>query len=1225
MNKNNNYALLKVKGVLFNALSLMMKALILIIFTGVSSIYANSTFSQTKIDIELKGETVENLFREIQSKSEFIFFYTSNVLQTKKKIYLKKHGSTVEQILDDALKNTSLIYKIFDRQIVVTEENRTQEKVQNTLGVYQEIIKGKVTDAQGFPLAGVNVMIEGTSKGVSTNFDGEFKIIANKGKSLVFSYIGMKTKKVVIDNTYLNVSLEDQTQELEGIVVTGYQNIDKKVFTGASQTVKAEDMVIDGLIDAGRMLEGRAAGVNVQNVTGTFGAAPKITIRGGSSIFGDTKPLWVIDGAVQEEIINLSFDQLVSGDSATLISSAIAGLNANDIESIEILKDASALSLYGARALNGAVIITTKKGKRESPSTVSYQAEYTVRSIPDYANYNTLNSQETMSVYKEMYDKGFLRLSSSTQGRYGGVYNLMYRGINTYDAATGKFLVENTPEGRNTFLRQYEMANTNWFKTLFRTTPTQNHTLSFTGGGKNTSQYASLGYFSDPGWTIADRIRRITGNLRNTYYLSDNVKAGILIQGSIREQKAPGTYNRQSSSVYGEYSRDFDINPFSYALNTSRALRPYNNNGDLEYYRYNWAPFNILNELKNNTTDLKVVDLKLQGDLNIKLNKNLEYSFLGSVRYVNSVKEHNITENSNVAAAYRANETSIVANSNIFLFTDPDDPSSLPQVVLPEGGILNQNTDNLRSFYFRNALDFTKDFDDKSTLKLYLGQEYRHTDRENGFFTGFGYQYSRGGIPFTNYRIIQKSLLNDIDYFGKTNDRERGVAFFAQGNYAFDNRYIISATANYEGSNKLGKARKSRWLPTWNISGKWNVSNEDFLEANTIISNLSIRAGYGLVAGLGPASNALAIFRNDITNRYDADDRESVINIDDLENSELTWEKLYETNIGLDLGLFNNSIGITVDAYSKRSFDLIDIVRTSGIGGEFFKLANNADMKTKGLEVSLLTKNIKTDDFKWNSTLNFAWFDQKITKLENEPNVLNLVRDVGGNVVGYQRNSIFSFDFEGLNDQGVPTYYFADDRNPVTGVNFQETDNILDYLKYEGPVEPNVTGGFSNTFTYKNWELSSLITWQAGNKIRLTSAYSSSYSDLDVFPGEFRNRWVLPGDENTTNVPTILDTRLILQYGSDIRRSYNAYNYSSERVVDGGFVRMKNIALTYKFPKELKDKLKVNQFMLRFQVTNPFLIYSDSKLYGQDPEFFRAGGVAYPIQKQYTLTLNVGL
>ncbi|RNL91697.1 SusC/RagA family TonB-linked outer membrane protein [Sinomicrobium pectinilyticum] len=1206
---------------------LKVKLSLFFIFFSIFQIVAYSGYGQKKVDLSLENIPIKEALEEVKEQTGYSFFYREDILNPELSVSLHVKQALVNEALRLLFEGMPITFKIRNERVFLMEKEDKKDLPVSSVpsSVLQTGISGTVTDTGGVPLPGVTVIVEGTSRGVTTDFDGKYTITAKSGDILVFRYLGMKSKKVTVSGETVNVSLEEDVSELQGVVVTGYQDIAKKVFTGASQTINAEEMKIDGIVDAGRMLEGRAAGVNVQNVTGTFGAAPKITIRGGSSIFGDTKPLWVVDGAVQEEIVNLSFDQLVSGDAATLISSAIAGLNANDIESIEILKDASALSLYGARALNGAVIITTKRGKRNARSTVTYQGEFTVRSIPAYADYDLLNSQETMGVYQEMERKGFLNLATSTQGRYGGVYNIMYRAINSYDPNTGNFGLENTPEARNRFLQQYEMANTDWFRTLFRTTPTQNHTLSFSGGGENSTQYASIGYFTDPGWSIADRIRRITGNIRNTYYFSDAVTAGLLVQGSIRDQKAPGTYNRQTNTVDGEYTRDFDINPFSYALNTSRTLRPRDGNGNLESYRFNWAPFNVINEMQNNSIDLKILDLKIQGELGIKINDDLKYNFLGSVRYVKSTKEHNITENSNVAAAYRANETKVVADENIFLFKDPDNPNSLPQVVLPEGGIYNLAEDNLQSFYFRNALDFSKTIENKHDLKLYLGQEYRYTDRSNNFFTGFGYQYSRGGIPFTDYRILQRSLLNSTDYFGKTQDRERGIAFFAQGTYAFDNRYVISATGNYEGSNKLGKAQSARWLPTWNVSGKWNVSNEEFLKDSPVISNLSVRGGYGLIAGLGIASNALAIFRNEITNRFNPADRENMIDIDELENSELTWEKLHETNIGIDLGLFDNRISLAADIYQKKSFDLIDVVRTSGIGGQYLKFANNADMTTKGLEIAISTKNINSEDFKWNSTVNFAWFDQEITKVENLPNVFDLVRDVGGNVAGYQRNSIFSFDFAGLDNRGLPTYNFHDGRDPITGVDFQENEAILEYLKYEGPVEPNVTGGLSNIFTYKNWELSTLITMQAGNKIRLTPMYKDNYNDLDVFPGEFINRWLVPGDEHMTNVPVIPSSRLINNFDNrDLTRAYNAYNYSTERVVDGSFVRMKNIALTYRFPGSITEKLGMRTFLLRFQATNPFLIYSDAALNGQDPEFFRAGGVAYPITRQYTLTLNVG-
>lgn len=1219
MNKKSKPVLFISKKELNKLLLSMIKIYVLCLCFGLSSIYAKSTYGQDKINLEAKNLSIEDFFKEIEKKSNFIFFYNDNITDYKKRISINAKKESISSILSRVLTDKNLAFKIIERQIIVTKEARKAKR--------QTVARGKITDTKGIPLPGVTIVIEGTNKGTTSDFDGNYEIPVSKGQTLVFSFLGVKTKKVIVgDSLTINVTMEDDVEDLDEVVITGYQNIKKVFFTGASQSLKTEDIKLEGVPDVARSLEGRAAGVSVQNVTGTFGATPKITIRGSSSILGDTKPIWIVDGAIQEEIINLSLNDLVSGDTNTLLSSAVAGLNASDIASIEILKDASATALYGARALNGVVVITTKSGKRNQKTNISYSAEYAIRPIPKYSQYDLLNSQETVSIYRELESKGFLSLPQSLQGRFGGIYNIMYNRINTFDPATNSFLLENTPEAKARFLQQFELSNTNWFKTLFRETPTQSHSLSFSGGGENSAQYASIGYYADPGWTIADRVRRLTGNIRNTYFLNDNYKATVLLQGSFRDQNAPGAFDRQTDVVNGGFNRDFDINPFSYALNTSRAIRPRDNNGNLEYTRYNWAPFNILNELENNTTELTVLDLKFQGEFEAKLTDELKYNFLGTARYATSTNEHKVRENSNVAGAYRANETTIVEDQNTFLFNDPENPNARPQVVLPSGGIYTRRENKIVTYNFRNTLDFNKELSDRSDLRVYLGQEFRYANREQSFNRGFGYQFSKGGVPFTDPDIITKLILDGGNYFGLNQSRERGVTFFTTATYAFDKKYIINVTGNYEGSNRAGESASTRWLPTYNIGGKWNIDQESFMQDVSWISKLAIRPSYGLVGLLADnVSNNLPVFRNVITDRFNPSTRENAINIEDLQNTELTWEKTFEFNLGLEAGFFNNRISFVADAYSRKGEDLIDVVRTSGIGGERLKLANNATMNTKGLEFQLNTENIVTPNFKWNTTINLSYFDQEITELQQKPNVLDLVSSTGGNAIGFPRGALFSFQFDKLDDRGLPNFIFNDDRDPVTGIDFQEIEDIQDYLKYEGSIEPNFTGGISNNFSYKNWNLSFFATFSAGNKIRLHPYYSSNYTDLSVFPKEFTDRWLAPGDENRTTIPVIPSQRLINEVGvNEIRRAYNAYNFSSERIADGGFVRMKNISLSYAFSKKALDLIHLSTLKLTFQATNPFLIYSDKKLQGQDPEFFRTGGVSYPVAKQYTFSLNLG-
>lgn len=246
--------------------------------------------------------------------------------------------------------------------------------------------------------------------------------------------------------------MKPDAEVLQEVVVTGMQKMDKRLFTGASSKLSADNVKLDGLADISRGLEGRAAGVSVQNVSGTFGTAPKIRVRGATSIYGSSKPLWVVDGVIMEDAVEVSADQLSSGDAETLISSAIAGLNADDIESFQILKDGSATSIYGARAMAGVIVVTTKKG-RAGVSKISYTGEFTTRLIPSYNDFNIMNSQEQMGIYKEMKEKGWLNFAETARSAESGVYGKMYQLMNTYDPATGQFMMANTEDVINRYLR----------------------------------------------------------------------------------------------------------------------------------------------------------------------------------------------------------------------------------------------------------------------------------------------------------------------------------------------------------------------------------------------------------------------------------------------------------------------------------------------------------------------------------------------------------------------------------------------------------------------------------------------------------------------------------------------------------------------------------------------------------------------------------------------------
>ncbi|MCC6287290.1 MAG: SusC/RagA family TonB-linked outer membrane protein [Chitinophagaceae bacterium] len=1089
---------------------------------------------------------------------------------------------------------------------------------------YQDTIsvKGKVSDAdEHIALSGVSVENARTRKGTTTNSAGEFTIGARVGDQLTFTFIGRAPKTIVFrGEKFIEVALAKTDAALSEVVVTGFQNVDKKKFTGAATSLKADDIKMNGVADVSRMLEGRAAGVSVQNVSGTFGAAPKIRVRGATSINGENKPLWVVDGVVLEDIVNISNDQLSSGDPTTLLGSSVAGINVNDIETFDILKDAAATALYGARAMNGVVVITTKKGKSGKP-VVAYTGNFSSQLKPTYADYNIMNSAQQMSVLGELERKGFLNSDILSRANYG-VYGQMYNSLNA--DANGNFPLENTTEAKHDFLMRYATANTDWFDILFKNSFTQEHSLSISTGTDKSQSFFSTSFYNDNGWTIADNVKRYTLNFRNNYTFNDKLSAGFLTTGSVRQQRAPGTLNRTSNPVSGQFDRDFDINPFSYALNTNRALTAYDEDGNLEYFRRNFAPFNIINELKNNFIDLSVIDLKLQGELGYKITPHLKYEFIGALRYVKSSREHQITENSNMANAYRANDNATVNENNKFLYTDPDHPDDPKVVVLPYGGFYNRTEDQLLNFDVRNSLSYTNTFNDKHDLNLLLGQQVKYADRQNFSNTGYGYQYENGGVPFVDYRILKQTIEANFPYYEMTKYYDRFAAFYFNAQYTFDRKYNLYGTVRYDGSNMLGASPQARWLPTWSFGGSWNVERENFMENITAIDYLKLRASYGITASLGPATNSGIVLKSMTTNRTYTDERESVLSLINIQNNDLTWEKNYQANIGADIGLFGNRLSASIDVYSRRSFDLISRIKTSGIGGEPYKVANYADMKSRGIEFLVNGQIIRQKNIGWKTTLTFGYNKTEITNAQNIPLIFDLVKAEGGNREGYPVNSLFSIKFQGLDHTtGIPT--FIDESGKTNQAVYMQDDRV-GHLVYEGPVDPTINGGFSNTFNYKNLSLNIFITYQAGNKIRLYPAFRSVYVDLDAMPKEFLDRWEIPGDEAHTNVPSILEGYYNYITNASGAYPYNNYNYSNIRVADGSFVRLKTVSLTYQFDNSILDKLAVFKTLsVTAAIQNFWLIYADKKLKGQDPEFFNSGGVAQPIQKQATLSLKIGL
>jgi TonB-linked SusC/RagA family outer membrane protein len=1177
----------------------------LLFFTMSISLWA---LPKKTLTLDLKDVSVETFLNEVKKQTGVNFLYNAQSFQEDDKVTIKAANESLETILKQVLDSRGLTYKEENGVVAIRKKDVYKHSGKSVSGI--------VLDEQGQPIIGASILVKGTSTGAMSDMDGKFALNAAEGKTLVISYVGYERQELKA-RSGMTINMKSTAQNVGEVVVTGMSKMDKRLFTGATDKVNA-DALIDGLPDISRSLEGRAAGVSVQNVSGTFGTAPKIRVRGATSIYGSSKPLWVVDGVIMEDVVNVSADDLSSGDAETLISSAIAGLNPDDIESFQILKDGSATSIYGARAMAGVIVVTTKKGKA-GQNHINYTGEFTSRLIPSYSNFNILNSQDQMSIYEEMREKGWLNFSDVLNGKDYGVYGKMYDMINTYDSTTGQFELANTEEAQKEYLKNCEMRNTNWFSKLFSSNIMQTHAVSLTGGTEKSNYYVSMSAMMDPGWYKSSNVNRYTADVNATYHIFNNLSLNMISSASYRKQKAPGTLSQDVDAVTGKVKRDFDINPYSFALNSSRALDANT------YYVANYAAFNELHELETNYIDINMVDTKFQAELNWKPIPELELSVLGALKYTSTSQEHKIKDDSNEAEAYRAMGSGTIRDSNTLLYTDPDDSEALPVSILPQGGIYQRTDNNMLSYNFRATANWSHTFNKEHIVNLFGGMETNKVNRNQTWFNGWGLQYSSGETPFYIYQFFKKSVEDGEDYYSVNNTNERSVAFFANGTYSYKGKYTLNSTVRYEGTNRLGKSRSARWLPTWNIAGAWNVHEENFFKAiEPTMSHLTLRASYSLTGDRGPDDviNSTEIIKAYNPYRLISSDKETGMYIQYLENKNLTYEKKHELNLGLDAGLFNNRINLTFDWYRRNNYDLIGPVNTEGVGGQVIEYANMASMKSHGEELSISTKNIKTRDFGWTTDFIFSHNKNTVTKLLAQAETMDLINGSGFAKKGYPVRSLFSIPFKGLTNKGYPTFLTENGNVTSYDIDFQSLNT--NYLKYEGSTDPTVTGSFGNIFTYKGFRLNLYVTYSYGNKIRLDPKYAGYYNDLTSMTKDFRNRWEMSGDETKTNIPVILSYR---QYNenSELGYGYNAYNYSDVRVAKGDFIRMKEISLGYDFPKSWLRNSHLSNLSLQLQATNLFLIYADSKLNGQDPEFFNSGGVAAPVPKQFTLTLRAGL
>jgi len=925
--------------------------------------------------------------------------------------------------------------------------------------------------------------------------------------------------------------------------------------------------------------------------------------RGQTSINQEVKPLWVLNGVILQDEIDLKPEDLVSEDAKLLIASAIPGLTAESIESFRVLKDASATAVYGPRAIAGVVEVVTKKGAAGT-SSFTYTNESTFRLIPTYDQYNIMNSQEQMSVIQELMQGGHYEFQNVVTQKNKGIVGRMYELFYELDRQ-GNSRVLNTEAGRRAYLQEAERRNTNWFKQLFQTSVMQNHTLSFSSGNEKSTYYASLSLLSDPGWQKGNKLTQYATNLNANYNLSSKVRLGLITDLSYRDQTTP---------IQDGYN---------YALNHSRTLNA------KDYYTTNYAPYNIFNEMDNAYIDTDIATLRIQGQLSWKITPKIEAILMGAIRYQNNTQKTEYKENSNWVLSYRAMPNTTVRDNNTNLYKDPNDPFALPVVVLPKGGIREKIDKTSLANNLRATLSYKDTFaEGLHSIALFGGFEMDNAKNTNDLNRNYGLLYNAGNYASFSYLMFKKLQEEFRNYYTVADTENNNQAFFANASYTLKGRYTANGTLRYDASNAFGPSRYLRWMPTWNAGLKWDVSQENFFASLKPLSHLSLKASFGVTAVAPSVSNSLAQLY--INNPWrNSTQRELGLEIQNIANHDLTYEKNQELNIGADLGFFDDRINLSVEWFHRHSYDLIGDIVTQGTGGFTTKKGNMAQMRIRGLEIGLETTNLKTADFSWKTSFIYSRAKNEITELLTTPTIRDMIgystsaTSQGGFArAGYPLKSIFSVPFNGLNDRGLPTFLNEHNQSTIGGIRFDSRN--VDFLKYAGTLIPTDKGSFSNTFHYKGISLGVVLTYSYGNVVRLRKL-SNIYTDYGIVPRELNNRWQFAGDETKTNIPVVYTTFMQNAYGyNEISQAYNTYDYSDIRIAKGDNIRLKEISLGYTFDKDFLRETRIRQLSVKLQATNLALLYADKRLNGDDPDYLVNGYT--PISpKRLIFTLRVGL
>lgn len=1057
-------------------------------------------------------------------------------------------------------------------------------------------VTGSVFDkADNQPVIGATIAVmsaQGTvAHGTTTDLDGKFKLEVPSGtQNLTCRFMGYTTTTIHLQTGKDNytVYMENDSKQLNELVVTGYQAIDRRKLTSAVTTIKMSDEIIGGVNNIDQALAGQIAGLSSVTSSGSPGAPVKLRIRGTASLSGTQDPLWVLDGIPLEGTDIPSMEDLQDIDN--IYQTSIAGINPQDIESITVLKDAAATAIYGARAANGVIVITTKKGKAGKPQ-INFSMKLTYNPKTDIDRLNLLNSDEKVDL-----ELGLLQSDYTYRENKGDVARIIagYGLTDAYKAGGWNAL---SPEAQAD-INALRAVNTDWNDILFRGVFNQEYNVSLSGGSEKATYYSALGYYVEQGNVESVKNDRFNLTLKTDYRINSKLKVGASVFANRRKQRSYLTYNEGFT------------NPVYYSRIANPYMRPFDDEGNYIYdtnvqHRQGddiVPDFNIFEERANTSNENTFTSLMSIFDAEFKWNEHFKVTSQFGLQWDENMIEKYAGQDS---YAMRREKEQHQYNGT---------------TVLPEGGS-NKITENHSSQWTWKAMaEYQNRFKDIHELELMAGTEIRHNEDKSLYSAVYGYDartLTSKPIIFPNEEKAESVPLHTETYL-----ENAFVSWFATGSYTLLHRYTLGGSIRFDGSDIFGVAKKYRYLPLYSVSGLWRISDEPFMKNVTVINHLGLRASYGLQGNIDKNTSPYLIGIYDQTTILPGNS-EDAIRPSSAPNPDLRWEKTQSANIGMDLSLWDNIISLSVDYYYRKGTDLIGLRMLPLETGYTSTTVNWAQMENEGVEVALTTRNIHTKDFTWFTNLNFGYNDNTVLRETVAENAIKPSRE------GYSVGAIFAYKTARLDDEGYPLFLTQDGRK-VTATEFFKLNNAgastlsaeeqRNLYSYIGSTEPKVSGGFMNTFKYKRVTLGINCIFNFGMYVQTTPTYDPTNYDRGLNSNrDILNRWT-PDHTNTT-LPKLM-TENDGRTGEYLRyKEQNLFRELDIWVKKQNYFRFESIRLGYELPEKWLKPVGIKSASVSLEGRNLWVIASNYHNY-LDPETM-GNPYAAPIPKSFIFGLNV--